>query len=206
MNLLVINSTPNGSNSVTRQLCHTFSTTLSQHISELKIIERDLRQDSLSPLSEQKIAAFYTPGEQQSTEQRALTAQSDTFIAELEAADVIIIGAPMHNFSVNSQLKCYIDHIARVGKTFHYTEKGPIGLLSDKRVFVLSASGGHYTQPPMSTMDHLTPYLKTVLGFIGLEDVTFVCSPGVASNEEAKAQAIASANAEIVQLASALAL
>ena len=105
------------------------------------------------------------------------------------SADVIVIGSPMHNFGITSSLKTYLDHVARAGRTFRYTENGPKGLLNGKKVFVLTARGGDYSQLPMSTLDHQEPYLRTILGFVGLDDVDFIHCQGVAMGEEASSKA-----------------
>ncbi|MGB1238137.1 MAG: FMN-dependent NADH-azoreductase [Pseudomonadales bacterium] len=204
MNLLVINSSPSGETSATRAMNQIFSEQLKAHTPALNIIERDLRETALAPPSEAVIGAFYTPPEARSEAQASLVALSDTLIDELEAADVIAIGAPMHNFGVSSQLKCYIDHIARVGRTFQYTENGPQGLLENKKVFVFCSSGGDYSHSPMAALDQLTPYLKTVLGFIGISDVSFSYCAGITS-PESQADALAQVKGELEQHASALA-
>src|SRR5689334_16875674 len=111
---------------------------------------------------------------------------SDELIAELEAADTIVLAAPMYNFSIPSTLKAWIDHVARRGRTFRYTEKGPEGLLKGKKVFVLVARGGVYSKgAPAAAFDFQEPYLRTVLGFLGLTGVTFVHLEGLAMGPEA---------------------
>ena len=122
-----------GEHSTTRELSANFADLLKEHSSDAVITERDLSQSALTLLDAQTIGAFYTPTEALSAEQKEAVALSDTLINELEQADVLVIGAPMHNFSVNGYLKAYIDQIARVGRTFAYTETGPQGLLQDKK-------------------------------------------------------------------------
>lgn len=193
-----------GDNSTTRQLTAEFASQLAQKNSGIEVVERDLVTQQVPLLNAETIGAFYTPPQSLSAEQQALIALSNEMVDELEQAQVIVIGAPMHNFSINGQLKTYIDQIARVGRTFQYTENGPEGLLNGKQVFVLVSSGGDYTSGPYSVMDHLTGYLKTVLSFVGLSQVTFVQCPGTAGSEEAKASAIAAATAQIAELAAKL--
>ena len=106
-------------------------------------------------------------------------------IEELLAADTLVIGSPMHNFSITSGLKTWIDHVARVGRTFQYTATGPEGLVKGKRAYVISARGGNYAEgSPAAGYNHQDTYLKTVLGFIGITDVVFINAEGVASGEQ----------------------
>lgn len=204
MNILKINSSPMGDSSTTRQLTADFVAQLVQKNSSVDVVERDLAAQQVPLLSAEIISAFYTAPQSLAADQQTLIALSNEMVDELEKAQVIVIGAPMHNFSINGQLKTYIDQIARVGRTFQYTENGPKGLLTGKQVFVLVASGGDYTSGPYSVMDHLTGYLKTVLGFVGLSQVTFVQCPNMAGSEEAKASSIASATAQIAELTAKL--
>ena len=122
-------------------------------------------------------------------------------MGELETADVIVIGAPMHNFSLPSGLKAWIDHVARVGKTFRYTDEGPEGLLKSKKVFVLTARGGNYSEnSPVHAMDHQAPYLRTILGFMGLDDVTFIHAQGVAQGEDGVRKAEAKIDTALAEM------
>ena len=141
------------------------------------------------------IGAAYTPADQRSEAQKETLALSEALIAELRAAETIVIGAPVYNFGVTGPLKAWIDQICRVGETFRYTENGPEGLLSGKRVIVAYASGG---VPQGSAYDLASAYLKQVLAFIGITDVTFVAAEGVAVDEAAAMQR---AEAQIAALA-----
>ena len=118
---------------------------------------------------------------------------SNTLIAEIKAQDVIVIGAPMYNFGIPSTLKSYLDHVLRAGETFRYTANGPEGLLTGKKAIVVMASGGKYDEAPAAAMDFVRPYLKTVLGFVGITDVQFVNVQGVAFGPEARTAAIEAA-------------
>ena len=141
------------------------------------------------------------PG-QLSDRQKELVALSDELIAELEVADTIVLAVPMYNFSIPSTLKAWIDHVARRGRTFRYTEKGPEGLLRDKKVFVLVSRGGVYSKgSPAAPFDFQEPYLRTVLGFLGLTDVTFVHFEGVGMGPEAAAANRRKALADVERLA-----
>jgi len=126
-----------------------------------------------------------------------MVAYSDTLIDELKQADVIVIGLPMYNFGVPSQLKAYFDHIARAGVTFKYTEKGPVGLLTGKKVYVFAARGGLYAGTPLDTQ---TSYVRDFLRFLGMTDVEFVYAEGLAISPQSKETGLAKAVAEIGRL------
>ncbi len=135
-----------------------------------------------------------TPAEQRTPEQAARVALDDALIAEIQATDVIVLGVPMYNFGVPAQLKNWIDAIARVGVTFRYTAQGPVGLLAGRRVYVALARGGRYRDTPADTQ---VPYLKTVLGFLGMTDVRFVFAEGLNMGPEAAALGFAEAEADL---------
>jgi FMN-dependent NADH-azoreductase len=122
---------------------------------------------------------------------------SDQLIEQLFAADYIVIGAPMYNFSVPSQLKAWIDYICRANKTFKYSDKGPEGLLKGKHAVIVTASGGVYSEGPMESFDHVSPYLKQVLGFIGITDITVIRAEKQAFGPEAAEAAIADAKTQL---------
>jgi FMN-dependent NADH-azoreductase len=163
--------------------------------SELTV--RDLGIAPLPSLDEAAITAIFTPADQRTPEQQARVDQDDAVIAELKAADVIVLGVPMYNFGVPAQLKHWIDAIARAGATFKYTEKGPVGLVTGKKVYVALTRGGLYRNTPADTQ---VPYLKTFLGFIGLTDVQFVYAEGMAMGPESEQKALASAQSQIDEL------
>jgi FMN-dependent NADH-azoreductase len=130
--------------------------------------------------------------------QQRENAMSEALVSQFLAADVIVIGAPLYNFSVPSQLKAWIDRVAQVGRTFKYTDKGPVGLASGKTVVVASTRGGVYsTSEGGRAMEHQESYLQTVFGFFGITDVRFVRAEGIAMGDAAKAQALASAEVDI---------
>ena len=132
---------------------------------------RDLAAEPLPVLDEVALGALFTPAAQRSAEQAALAARLDAAIAELQAHDTVVLGVAMYNFGVTVQLKSWIDAVARAGVTFQYTETGPIGLVQGKTVYAACARGGLYRGTPK---DSQTPYLKAVLGFLGMGDVRFV--------------------------------
>ena len=155
---------------------------------------RDLAAEPLPVLDEAALGALFTPAEQRSAEQAALAARFDAAIAELQAHDAIVLGVAMYNFGVTVQLKSWIDAIARAGVTFKYTETGPVGLVEGKTVYAACARGGLYRGTPN---DSQTPYLKSVLGFLGMKDVHFVYAEGLNMGPDAAAQGFAQAEADL---------
>jgi FMN-dependent NADH-azoreductase len=183
-NILTLNGSPKTEGSVSRNLIERFVEKWRAQ-NTANVVARDVGTTPPPHLDEATIGAFYTPEDARSDDQQARIAFSDELVGELEAADVIVIGAPMHNFGIPSGLKAWIDLVARVGRTFKYTENGPEGLLTGKKVYVLTARGGNYSEDsPAHAMDHQVPYLRTVLGFLGLDDVTFIHAHGVAGGED----------------------
>jgi FMN-dependent NADH-azoreductase len=173
--LLIVNSSPR-SNSVSRKLTRPFAEGWKARRPDAQIIERDLSDGSIPYLSEPWIEAAYTPESQRTAAQRNLLALSDTLIAEIMAADVIVLGIPMHNYSVPASFKAWIDQIARAGKTFSYTSQGPKGLVpSHKKVVAILSRGGVYApEGSQGAMDFQVSYLRQVLALVGLTDVTFI--------------------------------
>ncbi len=184
-NLLVINSSPNPDASVSRKLTEHFAESWQQAHPGSSVVTRDVGLTPPPHLDQAIIGAYYTSEDARSDEQKTLLSLSDSIIEEVRNADVIVIGSPMHNFGVTSGLKTWIDHLARVGETFNYSENGPVGTLGGRPVFVLTARGGAYSKPsPVNAMDSQEPYLKTTLGFVGLDDVTFIHAEGVAGGTD----------------------
>ena len=180
-NVLLIHSSVFGENSQSLRLARDFL----KRYPHRAIVERALTPETMPHLVGETFAAMGTPAAEHSADQRRAAALSDELIAELEAADTIVLAAPMYNFSIPSTLKAWIDHVARRGRTFRYTEKGPEGLLKGKKVFVLVARVGVYSKGPAAVFDFQEPYLRAVLGFLGLSDVTFVHLEGLAMGPEA---------------------
>jgi FMN-dependent NADH-azoreductase len=174
-NLLIVNSSPR-SNSVSRKLTRQFAEDWKSLNPTGRIVERDLSDGTVPYLNESWIEAAYTPESNRTPAQRDLLARSDTLIDEIFAADVILLGIPMHNFSVPASFKAWTDQIARAGKTFSYTSQGPKGLVpSDKKVVAALSRGGVYAADgSQGAMDFQVSYLRQVLGLVGLTDVTFV--------------------------------
>lgn len=170
--ILQINASARKSGSVTRELSDVLVTRLLENAPDTKVISRDVSQ-GLPFLDEDWIGANFSDPNERHAEQRLKLALSDTLVGELKAADTIVIGAPIYNFSVPAALKAWIDLVARAKETFLYTDNGPVGLLNGKKAYVLVASGGTKLG---SEIDFAGSYLKHVLGFIGISDVTFVAA------------------------------
>jgi len=155
---------------------------------------RDLAVTPHPVLDEAALSALFTPAEQRTAEQAARVALDDALIAEIQAHDTLVLGVPMYNFGVPVQFKAWIDAIARAGATFRYTATGPEGLLTGKTVYVALARGGLYRDTPY---DSQVPYLKAVLGFLGMTDVRFIYAEGLAMGPEAVAKGFAQAEADL---------
>ena len=155
---------------------------------------RDLAVTPHPVLDETALGALFTPADKRTAEQATRVALDDALIAEIQAHDTVVLGVPMYNFGVPVQLKNWIDAIARVGVTFRYTENGPEGLLEGKQVYLALARGGRYRDTPA---DSQVPYLKTVLGFLGLTDLHFIYAEGLAMGAESSAQGFAQAEADV---------
>ena len=146
----------------------------------IEVIRRNFVKQPVPHLDEVTFAAFNTPADERSAAQQTLVDLSDSLIAEIRQADVIVLGLPMYNFGLPSSLKAYFDQIARAGQTFRYTDKGPIGMLEDRPVYILATRGGRYQG---TSRDNQTPYIMQFLGFIGLTDLRFVYAEGLAMSE-----------------------
>ena len=201
--VLHINSSVRTQGSISRQLTAEFLAQWKIAQPADRIIERDLASNPVPHLTEQLMGAFFMPVDQRSPEQAQTIQLSDELVAELLAADVIVIGAPMYNFSVSSALKAWIDHVTRTGVTFKYSDAGPVGLVHGKKVYVFTASGGVYSEGPDQAMDFHGTYLRAVLGFIGLTDITFIHSEGLGIREDVVASAIAQSRQTITALVAA---
>jgi FMN-dependent NADH-azoreductase len=197
--LLQINASINDDNGQSSQLANQFVAAFHARNPGAKIVVRNVAAaDPVPHLNAERFGAFITQPGERSSEQHAVVAYSDTLINELKQADVIVLGLPMYNFGVPSQLKAYFDHIARAGVTFTYSDKGPAGLLTGKKVYVFAARGGLYAGTPMDTQ---TSYVRDFLRFLGMTDVEFVYAEGLAISPQSKEAALATAAAEIARLA-----
>lgn len=205
MKILHVDSSPLGTNSASRKLTASIVESLLRSNPAAEVTVRDLAAAPLAHLSGPVLQAMTSPDPEKldaaGRQERALI---DAVLAEFLAADVLVIGAPMYNFSIPTQLKAWIDRLAQAGKTFKYTENGPVGLAGGKRVLIASSRGGFYsTTAALQALDHQEAYLRTVLGFLGITDVTVIRAEGLGMGEAARAAAIEQAQAQIVELAAA---
>jgi FMN-dependent NADH-azoreductase len=167
--------------SISRELTREFVKTWKNAHPDGTVIYRDLAANAPKPVDTAWIYSSFTPEASRTPQQKAALAPSDELIAELERADEYVFGVAMHNFSIPSVLKLWVDQIVRSGRTFVYAESGPQGLLHSKRATILAASGGVYQAgTPAGAMNFIDPYLKTILGFIGVTEATFVTADGAA--------------------------
>jgi FMN-dependent NADH-azoreductase len=196
--LLLVTSSLFGDNSKSAQIAREFVDAWRGAHPGTGVVERSLTADTIPHLSLDALGALMTPTDQRSPAQVASVAFADRLIAEIEAADTVVLAVPMYNFSVPSTLKAWIDHVARAGRTFRYTANGPEGLLKGKRVFVVTGRGGVYSDDaPGKVMDFQEPYLRGMLGFLGLTDVTFIHVEGLNLGAEAAEQGLQQARARI---------
>jgi FMN-dependent NADH-azoreductase len=193
MNILQVNASARSNGQSTRLASAIVERVIHQHPATTHVV-RDLAANPLPVLDEAALTALFTAPEQRTAEQAERVAIDDAVIAEIQAADVVVLGVPMYNFGVPIQLKSWIDAISRARVTFQYTANGPEGLLKGKKVYVALARGGLYRDTPA---DSQVPYLKTVLAFLGMTDVSFIYAEGLAMGEEAAARAFAQAQAEL---------
>jgi FMN-dependent NADH-azoreductase len=195
--LLQINASIQGEKGQSSQLANRFVAGWQSRYPEGRVLRRDLAADPVPHLTAARFAAFLTPPEQHDAEQRAVAKFSDDLIEELRRADVLVLGLPMYNFGVPSQLKSYFDHIARAGHTFRYTAEGPVGLLTGKKAYVFAARGGLYQGTALDTQ---TQYVRDFLRFVGVSDVEFVYAEGLAIDAARRESALGAARAQIAQL------
>ncbi|MDB5728226.1 MAG: FMN-dependent NADH-azoreductase [Noviherbaspirillum sp.] len=196
-NLLQINASIFGENGQSRRLADQFVTGWRAANHGATVTVRDVTGEPVPHLTGERFSALIGKPEERDAQQQAVVDYSDALIEELKRADVILLGLPMYNFGIPSTLKAYFDHVARAGVTFRYTENGPIGLLTGKKVYVFAARGGIYQG---TQGDIPTAYVRQILGFIGLTDVEFVYAEGLAMGEESKQAGVAKAEAATGQL------
>ncbi|HEX8785234.1 MAG TPA: NAD(P)H-dependent oxidoreductase [Telluria sp.] len=197
MNILQINSSLRGANSESTRVASKVVAKLTAANPGALVTVRDLGANPHPVLDEATLGALFTPADQRSAAQAERVALDDALIAEAQAADVIVIGAPMYNFGMPIQLKAWFDAIARAGVTFRYTATGPEGLLTNKKVYVATSRGGVY---PLDA-DPLVPHVRMLLNFLGMSDNQFIYSSGLNLGPEAAAKAQAEADAAVAALA-----
>jgi FMN-dependent NADH-azoreductase len=204
-NILLIESSPRGSDSYSHRAARSIVNELQKRNPSANLVVRDLTANPPPHVGLPFIIGMYAAPEQRTLDQAKSLALSDTLIDELLAADTIVIAVSMHNFGVPSRLKAWIDHIARAGRTFSYGANGPQGLVQGKRAILVLASGGVYSNGQMKAFDFTEPYLRAVLGFLGITDVDVVRVEGVAISAIGPEKALAAASEQSTQLVASLA-
>lgn len=194
MNILQINSSSRRDGSHSTRLASRIVARLRDADPDATLTVRDFNDTPHPVLDEAALQALFTPAAQRTQPQLSRVALDDALIAELHAADVVVIGVPMYNFGVPAALKNWIDAISRAGVTFRYTAQGPQGLLTGKKIYVALTRGGQYRNTPSDTQ---VPYLRTVFAFLGMTDLHFVYAEGLALGAESEQRAIEAAYAEI---------
>lgn len=167
------------------------------------VVHRDLGQNPVAHLDTVTTSAIRKPAADRNAEEAAAAAESDELVAELLAADTVVLATGLINFNIYSTLKSWIDNVARAGMTFRYTAEGPEGLATGKKVYIVLSAAGIYSEGPAMGMNHAVPYLKTVLAFMGMTDVEVIYVEGTAFGPEAFDKALAQADARITELAAA---
>ncbi len=188
-----------GPASVSNQITGELIDALRQNEPGVEVVTRDVGAHPLPHLAPERMAAL--SGNTQTPETAETARYLDAVLAEVEAAEVIVIGSPMYNFGITSTLKVWFDHLLRAGKTFRYTANGPEGLLTGKRAIVVEARGGVYTSGPAAPSDHQEPHLRSLLGFVGITDQIFVRAEGLAISPESRAASVEAALDEVRQIA-----
>ena len=201
--LLQIDSSLFSGDGQSSRLAATFAARWRDLNPEGRVVTRDLARNAIPHLTAERFAAFLAKPEARTAEQHAIAGFSDALIEELRQADVIVLGLPLYNFGVPSQLKAYFDHIARAGITFRYTVNGAEGLLKGKKAYVFATRGGRYVGTPQ---DSQTGYVRDFLAFLGVTDVEFIYAEGLAMGEAPKAEALAAAQGAITRIATATSL
>ena len=188
-NILILDSAATGEASVSRRLTRALADTLQRRDPSARIVHRDVGAAPIPHLTEASVPAIRAGIVETPEAERAL-ALSDELVAELLAADVVVIGAPMYNFGMPSTLKAWFDHVLRARLTFRYSEAGPEGLLKGKKAVVIETRAGLYSEGPAAAFDNQEPHLRTLLGFMGIDDVTFIRAEKLAFGPEAADAAI----------------
>ncbi|MCE8032214.1 FMN-dependent NADH-azoreductase [Billgrantia tianxiuensis] len=199
MKLLHLDSGLFEKQSISRQLSARIVEHLQDSLSELEIVYRDLVATPPSHLSGEIMAGAGVSEQERNGLQHREAQVTEALLEEFLSADVIVIGAPMYNFTIPSQLKAWLDRILQAGRTFRYTENGPVGLAGGRQVIIASSRGGIYSQGPDAENDFQERYLRAVFSLIGIDDVTVIRAEGVAMGDEARESAVASAQAAIAQ-------
>ncbi|MFC6490888.1 FMN-dependent NADH-azoreductase [Nitratireductor sp. GCM10026969] len=201
--ILLVTSSPRGDASHSTRVAKQLVRNLAAADPASEIVHRDLVRAPLPHIDPDFAAGIYRPEEERTAEQARAVARSDAVVDEVLAADAIVIASGFINFGISSTLKAWIDHLLRAGRTFRYTDKGPEGLIHGKKVYLVVASGGVYSDGPAAQFDHAVPYLKSALSFVGLTDIEVIRVEGVAMGAEAEQAALSRAETRIAALAAA---
>lgn len=200
MKLLHLDASVLNQNSSSRVLTARIVEKLREIHRDLDVVYRDLASDVIPHLSGEIVLSRFVPSEQWSQVQKDEDVLTEALLKEFLEADIVVIAAPMYNFSIPTQLKAWIDRVCQIGRTFHYTEAGPKGLAGGKTVYIGSSRGGTYTNELARLMDFQEDYLKTVLGLFGITDITVVRAQGYGRDQVARLEALTVAGQEIDQL------
>lgn len=193
-NLLYITSSLFGEQGQSSQLSRAFVDTLSVAHPNLTVTHRDLSAEPVPHLDYTGFSAFTAAEAERNETQRAVVALSDALIDEWRNAERVVIALPLYNLGVPSAFKAYIDHIARAGQTFRYTKNGPLGLLEDRKVYVVATRGGAYAGGPMDTQ---SDFIRHILGLMGIKDIEFIYAEGLNTGEESATRALADAREQL---------
>jgi FMN-dependent NADH-azoreductase len=202
--ILLVLGSPRGSASYSHQIGRRIVDDLKSRYPAAKVVVRNLGKDPLPDVSDAFVSGRSLAADRRNGKETEAIALSDILVGELMAADVLVLATPMHNFGVSAAVKTWIDYIVRPGVTFSYSGSGPMGLVKDKKVILALASGGVYAEGPMKAFDFQEPYLRTVLGFIGMSDVEVVRVEGVGLGDDAVRNAVSSAKARADEVVRAL--
>ncbi len=200
--LLQLNTSLFSAGGQSTQLANNFVQDWRDSHADAKVVVRDLAADPVPHLNAERLQAFMTPAEQRSAEQQAIVAYSDALIAELQAADVVVIGLPLYNFGIPSALQAYFDHLARAGVTFKYSATGPVGFLTGKRVLAFATRGGKYAG---THNDNATTQVRAILSLLGMTEVEFVYAEGLSIDVTTREQGLTAARQHSRLLAQSLA-
>lgn len=200
--ILLVTSSPRGPMSYSTKVARSLAEELAESRPGTRIVVRDLASDPLPHIGADFLSGLAAPAETRTAGQAAAVALSDDIIAEVFAADIIVIASAMINFGLSSTLKTWFDYLLRSGGTFKYSDKGAEGLVKGKKAYIVEARGGIYSQGPMKAADFQEPYLKQLLSFIGITDVETIMVEGVAFGPEVAEKAFAAALAKVPTLSS----
>ena len=194
-NILFIQSSPRGPQSYSQKVAQSVVDELTFRHPAANVVVRNLAQNPPPHIGEAFVGGLSSKPEERTPAQTRALKLSDALIDELAAADIVVLAVPMHNFSVPSTLKAWIDHVVRVGRTVSYSQKGPEGMLKGRRAILVLARGGVYSDGPARPFDFQEPYLRAILGFIGITDIDVVPVEGIAMSAIGPEKALTSAMA-----------